>query len=234
MLVRAEIRGLGSPKRGTEPLLYAMYKLSAGRGEKLLVMTQYLRKDHYYKKAKAEGHASRAVYKLEELHRRFRLFGAGDRVLDLGCAPGSWLQYSAKAVGPSGKVVGIDRLSISISLPPQVTFIQADLEASLPMDQVRAIMGDGIDCVISDMAPNTSGVKFQDQCRSLELGRLAWKWAQEVLKPGGNLVIKLLYGDDVAALFTEIKSRFQKSQIVHTQATRKGSTEVYIVAVGWK
>lgn len=234
MLVRSEIWGPQSPRRGTWPLLYAMYMLSAGRGEKLLGMTQYLRKDHYYKKAKAEGHASRAVYKLEELHRRFRLFGAGDCVLDLGCAPGSWLQYTAKAVGPGGKVVGIDRLSISISLPPQVTFIQADLEESLPMAQVKAIVGDGIDCVISDMAPNTSGVKFQDQCRSLELGRLAWKWAQEVLRPGGHLVIKLLYGDDVAALFAEIKPRFKKSQIVHTQATRKGSTEVYIVATGRK
>lgn len=197
-------------------------------------MVQYKIKDHYYKKAKSEGHASRAIYKLEELHKRFRLFGTGDCVLDLGCAPGSWLQYTAKAVGPSGKVVGIDRLSIKIQLPPQVTFIQADLEESLPMEQVRAIVGDGIDCVVSDMAPNTSGVKFQDQCRSVELGRLAWKWAQDVLKPGGNLVIKLLYGEDVPALVNEIKPRFQKSQIVHTQATRKGSTEVYIVATGRK
>lgn len=197
-------------------------------------MAQYKIKDHYYKKAKAEGHASRAIYKLEELHKRFRLFGTGDCVLDLGCSPGSWLQYTAKAVGPSGKVVGIDRLSIAIQLPPQVTFIQADLEESLPMTQVRAIVGDGIDCVVSDMAPNTSGVKFQDQCRSVALGRLAWKWAQEVLKPGGKLVIKLLYGEDVKALFDEIKPRFQKAQIVHTQATRKGSTEVYVVAVGWR
>lgn len=197
-------------------------------------MAQYKRKDHYYKKAKAEGHASRAIYKLEELHQRFRLFGSGDCVLDLGCAPGSWLQYTAKAVGPSGKVVGIDRLSIKIQLPPQVTFIQADLEESLPMAQVRAIVGDGIDCVVSDMAPNTSGVKFQDQCRSLELGRLAWKWGQEVLKPGGKLVIKLLYGEDVPAFFSEIEAKFQKSQIVHTQASRKGSTEVYIVAIGRK
>lgn len=197
-------------------------------------MAQYKIQDHYYKKAKKEGHASRAIYKLEELHQRFRLFGTGDCVLDLGCAPGSWLQYTAKAVGPTGKVVGIDRLSIKIQLPPQVTFIQADLEESLPMEQVRAIVGDGINCVISDMAPNTSGVKFVDQCRSVELGRLAWKWAQDVLKPGGNLVIKLLYGEDVPAFFNEMKVKFQKSQIVHTQATRKGSTEVYIVAVGLK
>ncbi len=197
-------------------------------------MVQYRIQDHYYKKAKKEGHASRAIYKLEELHKRFRLFGTGDYVLDLGCTPGSWLQYTAKVVGPKGKVVGIDRLPISIQLPPQVTFIQADLEESLPMEQVRALVGDGINCVMSDMAPNTSGVKFQDQCRSMELGHLAWKWAQEVLRPGGNLVIKLLYGDDVKILFDDIKPKFQKSQIVHTQATRKGSTEVYIVAVGWK
>lgn len=194
-------------------------------------MVQYHIQDHYYKRAKAEGHASRAVYKLEELHKRFRLFRTGDNVLDLGCTPGSWLQYTGKAVGPTGKVVGIDRLPVKISLLPQVTFILADLEESPPMEQVRAIVGDGFNCVLSDMAPNTSGVKFQDQCRSMELGHLAWKWAQEVLKPGGNLVIKLLYGDDVKILFDDIKPQFQKAQIVHTQATRKGSTEVYVVAI---
>jgi 23S rRNA (uridine2552-2'-O)-methyltransferase len=197
-------------------------------------MVQYKIKDHYYNKAKAEGHASRAIYKLEELHNRFRLFKTGDHILDLGCAPGSWLQYTGKAVGPTGKVVGIDRLPIKIALPPQVTFIQADLEESTPMEQVRALMGNGVNCVLSDMAPNTSGVKFVDQCRSVELGRLAWKWAQEILKPGGNLVIKLLYGEDATTLFKEIKPLFQKSQIFHTQATRKGSTEVYIVATGKK
>lgn len=193
-------------------------------------MVQYKMRDHYYNRAKAEGHASRAIYKLEELHKRFRLFKTADNILDLGCAPGSWMQYTGKAVGPTGKVVGIDRLPIKISLPPHVTFIKADLEESSPMEQVRTLMSEGIDCVMSDMAPNTSGVKFVDQCRSVELGRLAWKWAQEVLKPGGNLVIKLLYGEDVQALFTEIRAQFQKAQIFHTQATRKGSTEVYIVA----
>lgn len=196
-------------------------------------MAQYIRKDHYYKKAKAEGHASRAVYKLEELHQRFRLFGTGDAVLDLGCAPGSWLQYAAKAVGPTGRVVGIDRLPTKLQLPPYVTVLKADLEDH-PIADVQILSGGGFHCVLSDMSPNTSGVKFVDQCRSVELGRLAWKWAQALLKPGGHLVIKLLYGDDVAALFEEMKPKFQKSQIVHTQATRKGSTEVYIVAVGRK
>lgn len=193
-------------------------------------MVQYHIQDHYYRKAKSEGLASRAVYKLEEMHKRFRLFRTGDNVLDLGCTPGSWLQYAAKAVGPTGKVVGIDRLPLKISMPPQVTFILADLEEALPLEQVRALMGETINCVLCDMAPNTSGVKFQDQCRSVELGRLAWNWAKELLGPGGNLVIKILYGDDVKVLFDEIKPHFQKAQIVHTKATRKGSTEVYIVA----
>lgn len=196
-------------------------------------MAQYIRKDHYYKRAKDEGHASRAVYKLEELHQRFRLFGTGDRVLDLGCAPGSWLQFAAKQVGPTGIVVGIDRLPSKIQGVPNIHIVQADLEENKSYYAISEF-STVYDCVLSDMAPNTSGTKFVDQCRSYALGQLAWQWAKDLLRPGGNLVIKLLYGEDVATLFNEIKARFQKSQIVHTQATRKGSTEVYIVATGEK
>ncbi|PIR20858.1 MAG: hypothetical protein COV45_04695 [Deltaproteobacteria bacterium CG11_big_fil_rev_8_21_14_0_20_47_16] len=196
-------------------------------------MAQYKRKDHYYDKAKREGHASRAVYKLEELYRKFRLFGPGDSVLDLGCAPGSWLEFVAKQVGSSGIVVGIDRLPVKIQSAGNIRVIQADLEANATYFAARE-HSPTYDCVLSDMAPNTSGVKFQDQCRSYDLGELAWQWAQELLRPGGNLVIKLLFGEDTPKLLEAIRPHFQKAQIVHTQATRKGSTEVYIVATGRK
>lgn len=196
-------------------------------------MAQYKIQDHYYKKAKKEGHASRAIYKLEELHKRFRLFGTGDRVLDLGCAPGSWLQFAAARVGPTGLVVGIDRLPSKIQGVPNIHVVQADLEEQASYYAISEF-STVYDCVLSDMAPNTSGTKFVDQCRSYNLGELAWQWAQDLLRPGGHLVIKLLYGDEVPNLVAEIKPHFQKCQIVHTQATRKGSTEVYIVATGKK
>lgn len=197
-------------------------------------MAQYKRKDPFYLRAKAEGHASRAIYKLEELHKRFRLFSVGDRVLDLGCAPGSWLQFCANIVGPTGVVVGIDRLPTKINFAAQVQFVLADLE-EYSMEDVRTLSGSaGFECVLSDMAPNTSGVKFQDQCRSYDLGVLAWQWAKALLKPGGNVVIKLLYGEDVKGLLDEVRPHFDKAQIFHTIATRRGSTEVYIVATGRK
>src|SRR5262245_28735510 len=130
----------------------------------------YKRKDHYYRKAKEQGLASRAIYKLEQIDSRFHLLKAGDRVLDLGCVPGGWLQYLANKVGPSGKVVGVDLLEVKISFPPHVTVLQCD--ATLPEIQeelIRNLEGPA-DLVVSDLSPNLSGIRFRDNYESHQLG----------------------------------------------------------------
>lgn len=200
-----------------------------------LLMPQYDRKDHFYRQAKAAGLASRATFKLDELSRKFHLLRPGMRVLDLGCAPGGWLQTIAKGVGPSGRVVGVDLEAITIKLPPTVTTIQSDIEslAESPLSLLEAL-GGLADLVLSDLAPHTTGVKFSDAYRSYELALGAWTIAQALLQPGGNFAVKVFEGPDIGQLRKALTVAFQRVTIHIPAATRTGSREQYLIGLGYR
>lgn len=189
----------------------------------------YVRKDHFHRKAKQDGFRSRAAYKLEELNRRFRLFRQGGRVLDLGAAPGGWLQVAAQAVGKRGRVVGIDRLSINPLPYAQLHILQGDLLDEEVQTQALELLGGRADCVLSDMAPNISGVRLTDCARSFELASLALHLAQACLKPRGAFVVKLFPGDEFEEFLAMMKQSFRKVRTTRPEATRKSSSEVYVI-----
>ena len=188
-------------------------------------------KDHYYKKAKKENFAARSVFKLEEIDLKYRLFHTGQKVLDLGAAPGSWSQYSSKKIGPTGKVLGLDLTAITIKLP-NASFVQADLR-DLNLENIMKENGfePPFDLVLSDMAPNTIGVRMTDQARSFELCELALEQARKYLKPGGHFVCKLFHSDEFTTLKKEILATFDRFEAVKPDSTRKISKEIFLVGL---
>lgn len=195
-------------------------------------MARYERKDHYYQLAKASGRASRASFKLEELQQRYRLVRPGDRVVDLGCAPGGWLQPLANWVGPAGRVLGIDLEPITIPLPDQVRCLQGDIaDLVTQIEPLQAALGGPAQLVLSDMAPHTTGTRFQDQVRSAALVEFAWDLAQVLLQRGGHFVAKYFEGPDMVPLRRRLQTAFTKVATFSPQATRKGSFEKYVVCL---
>jgi 23S rRNA (uridine2552-2'-O)-methyltransferase len=190
------------------------------------------RQDAAYRKAKDEGFAARAVYKLEELDKRFRLLGTGRRVLDLGCWPGSWMQYAAPRVGDTGLVVGFDLHPIEIALPTWCEAHVADVEEIDPV-QLRERYGP-FDVLISDMAPNTTGDRNSDRFRSERLVERALEIAEVVLRPGGHFAAKVFQGGGFPALLTRLRAGFAEAKSHHAKATRAGSPEHYLVGRGKK
>jgi 23S rRNA (uridine2552-2'-O)-methyltransferase len=184
-------------------------------------------RDHYFHKAKAENYPARSVYKLQELDQRFRLLAPGQRVLDLGAAPGSWSKYAAARVGARGRVLAVD-----LNPPAQdlkgVTWLQGDVADLAPeslMDQ-----GERFDLVLSDLAPQTTGHKEVDAARSQALARTALALALRLLKPGGAAVVKVFMGPDFPGLLAEVKTKFRRSRCVKPQASLKESKETYLLA----
>lgn len=194
----------------------------------------YNRKDFYFKEAKKKDYAARSIFKLEEMDAKYKILSKGMKVLDLGAAPGSWAQYTSRAVGPRGRVFGIDLQDVRVTLPNAV-FIKADLR---DVDIVKEAAAHGIeapfDCVLSDMAPRTTGIKFTDQARSLELCELALDIAERELRPGGNFVVKLFHGEGFEEYRDRLKRGFNKVEIIRPKSTRKESKEVFFVAKGRK
>ena len=197
-------------------------------------MSAYKRKDGFYKQAKAAGYRSRAAYKLIELDKRFRLLARGARVVDLGCAPGGWLQVAAARVGPKGRVVGIDRLEVEALDLKIVVVLSGDITDPEARAEIRDALGGPADLVLSDMAPDTSGVGSADHARSVELVELAFETATTLLTPKGAFCAKVFEGPDLNELAAKIKARFGKLKRVKPEATRKGSRELYLVATGFK
>jgi 23S rRNA (uridine2552-2'-O)-methyltransferase len=195
-------------------------------------MTRWQPQDHYFRRAKKEGFIARSVYKLEEVDRRVRLFKPGQRVLDLGCHPGSWLQYCARAVGKRGLVVGVDTRTISIELPPHVHFIQADVFELLPTDLYQ--ISEEFDVVLSDLAPATTGIRSVDSSRSFALFQRALTLADDLLVPGAHFMGKIFQGSGFDEMVKELKNRFGKVKGIRPRATRSQSKEIYLVAMGKK
>ena len=189
------------------------------------------RRDHFHQKAKKEGFRARAVYKLQELDQDFSLFRAGDRVLDLGCAPGSWLQYAATRVGDRGVLVGIDRLPLAAGIA-RTRVIVGDIYDT-PLAQ---LLGDltAFDVVMSDMAPDTTGIRHADQSRSEALFEHALELALQTLSPGGHFVAKLFQGPAFAQLLTLCRKHFTTVKTAKPSSSRAISIEQYVVAKGFK
>ena len=184
--------------------------------------------DHYTRRAREERWLARSVYKLEEIDRKARLIRSGDRILDLGCYPGSWSQYSVLKVGPKGEVVGVDLKSPDRFSSPRFRFIEADV-LSLDGAWLRKQVGMR-DLVISDLAPATSVISVTDTSRSIELARCALEIALAVLKTGGHFLCKVFEGSEVKAFRTELASHFAKVQTHRPSAVRKASREIYLLA----
>ena len=190
------------------------------------------RPDFYAQRAKKEKFPARSVYKLEEMQRKYRLIRRGDKVLDLGCSPGSWLLFIAKATGDKGRVVGIDKKRITIDLPPNVQAYRGDITDM--DDELRAAVGDGYHVVVSDMAPATIGRKDVDAARSYALCLTALEIADNVLRPGGAFVCKIFQGEDFKAFSEAVRIRFKMHKIFKPQSCRKDSKEIYIIGMGKK
>uniref|UniRef100_A0A7C5EWL9 Ribosomal RNA large subunit methyltransferase E n=1 Tax=Desulfobacca acetoxidans TaxID=60893 RepID=A0A7C5EWL9_9BACT len=183
--------------------------------------------DFYCERAKAEGYVSRAVYKLKAIDEKYRLFRQGQRVLDLGCSPGSWLQYIAARVGPRGLVVGVDREPPRLNLRPPLYFVLGDL-LSLDLEELRAYSS-YYDVVVSDLAPKTSGIRGVDQQRSLELAWKAWEVAEAFLPPGGHFLVKIFEGPDTGPFFDCLKAAFRYGHRLKPAGSRAASKEYYML-----
>ena len=192
-------------------------------------MTKWQPQDHYFHRAKKEGFIARSVYKLEEVDRRVRLLRPGQRVLDLGCHPGSWLQYCARVVGKRGLVVGIDTRKISVELPPHVHLVQADVFELSPADLHH--FSNEFDVVLSDLAPATTGIRSVDSDRSSLLFQRALALADDLLVPGGHFLGKIFQGSGFDEIVRELKSKFRKVKGIKPRATRKESKEIFLVAM---
>ena len=192
-------------------------------------------KDHYYNKAKQEGYRARSAYKLQQLDETAGLLGEGRSVVDLGAAPGGWLQVAAERVGPSGRVVGVDRQRIDAveDAGAPVDTIRGDITAETTRDAIREAVGDEkADVVLSDMAPNMSGEYDLDHARSVHLARQALSVALAVLGPGGDFVAKVFDGRDLDDLVRDVEPEFEYVRQVRPEASRDESSELYLVAKG--
>jgi 23S rRNA (uridine2552-2'-O)-methyltransferase len=188
----------------------------------------YARPDRHTLAAKAAGYPARSVFKLEEIQQRYRLFKPGQRVLDLGAAPGSWSLYASKLVGPAGKVLAVDLSEISEALPPNVSVRQLDVFSA-----ERAVLAEHgpYDVVLSDMAPRTSGNKSRDQALSYDLCVRALAVADELGGAGSHFVAKLFMCAEFGDLKRAITARYSECRVVRPEATRSQSTEVFLVGL---
>ncbi len=185
--------------------------------------------DRFVRRARAEGRRSRAAFKLEELDRAEKLFFPGAVVVDLGAAPGGWSQYAARALAGRGEVYALDLLPMDAI--PGVTFLQGDFREQAVLDGLlRHLGGRRVDLVMSDMAPNISGVDVVDQARAAELEALALDFARRVLGPEGVLVMKVFQGAGFRELLQDARRQFRTVRMRKPEASRQRSSETYLVA----
>jgi 23S rRNA (uridine2552-2'-O)-methyltransferase len=189
--------------------------------------------DPYVQKAKAEGYRSRAAYKLLELDRKDRLLAPGQLVVDLGAAPGSWSQVAAAKLGAKGRVMAVDLLPMDPL--PGVHFVQGDFREQEILDALLlALGGSKADLVISDLAPNISGIGISDQARSMYLAELALEFAAQCLKPGGSLLVKVFQGAGFTEFLAAMRKAFAKVGSRKPEASRGRSSEMYLLGKGLK
>lgn len=186
-------------------------------------------RDPYVKRARQEGWRSRAVFKLEQIQRVERLIRPGMIIVDLGAAPGGWSQFAARSLAGRGEIFALDILPMDAVTG--VRSITGDFREQAVLDQLRAALGcRPVDLVMSDMAPNLSGIDAVDQPRAMHLAELALEFSAEVLKPGGDLLLKLFQGSGFQELVREIRRQFETVKLRKPEASRARSAEVYLLA----
>lgn len=196
-------------------------------------MATYEPRDKYYRKARERGLPSRAAFKIEELIARNRLIARGARVADLGCAPGGWLAILARSAGPQGRVVGVDLARCS-SVPLGVVAIEGDITDPAIVARAIGELGCAADLVTSDLAPKLTGIAARDEARSHEILSAALEFARRALKPGGAMIAKLFMGAEFKQIVGEFERDFAQVEVTRTAATRPGSSELYVIARGFR
>jgi len=191
------------------------------------------KRDYYYRKAKKENYRSRAAYKLLEAIKKYNFIRPGDVVIDLGAAPGSWLQVVREIVGEEGFVLGIDLKEIEPLNFPNVHTIIGDIREKETLQRIMMLIPRKADVVISDASPNISGIWEYDHGRHMELAQKALEIAKSVLVKRGNLFIKVFQGDLLGRLLTDIKIKFSLVRLFKPRASRPESAEIYILALGY-
>lgn len=187
------------------------------------------RKDHYRKLAKDQGLRARSAYKLQQLNDSYHLLKKGSKVIDIGCAPGGWLQIATKLVGPTGKVVGIDLKPVEPVKDAVV--LQGSIEDDAMKSRISEMLGGRADVLLSDLAPNVSGVWDIDHARQISLTQTALNFAGSVLRDGGSAIFKVFEGDMLGDLKTELRQQFGKVQLSKPNASRQESSELYVVCL---
>ncbi|MEM2944096.1 MAG: RlmE family RNA methyltransferase [Methanomassiliicoccales archaeon] len=189
------------------------------------------RRDFYYKKAKAMNYRSRAAFKLMQINERFKIIKRGDRVVDLGAAPGGWLQVAKEAVGKTGVVVGVDLQWIEPI--DGVKTVRGDVRSDRVVEKVLAEIEGSADVILSDMSPNISGNYSTDHAKSVELCEHALEFAKKCLKGGGSMVVKVFQGDLLDEYLDKVRTYFTDVKLHSPKASRPSSSEIYIIARGF-
>jgi len=191
-------------------------------------------KDHFFHKAKKENFLARSVYKLEEIDERFKIIKKNDLVIDLGYHPGSWIQYTSEKIGVNGMVIGADVRDINTKLlnVKNVRLFQKDVLTIETMEELG--VSDQFDVVLSDMAPNTTGVQSVDQARSLNLVEMVFFLLPKFLKPGGNVVVKVFESNDAQLFLKEQKKLFSEFHYLRPKSTRSVSKEYFVIGKNFR
>jgi 23S rRNA (uridine2552-2'-O)-methyltransferase len=190
------------------------------------------RRDQYRRLAKDQGYRARSAYKLLQMNRSYKIIKKGDKVVDLGCAPGGWLQVAMKEVGSSGKVIGIDLKPVTPVAG--ATILQGSIENPNVLSKIAEILGCKADVILSDMAPNVSGVWDIDHARQISLSTIALGFARRVLRVGGSSVFKIFEGEMLKEFKSELRKSFGKVLLSKPSASRQESSELYIVCLDFK
>lgn len=196
----------------------------------------FKRKDHFYERAKREGKASRAAYKIEEIQKKYQLIRKGDQILELGAAPGGWMQILHTLVGTEGRCVGIDRAPLKISIPSHVTFFQNDFEDPQLILRLQSALrkGSRFNVIVSDLSPDLTGIHFRDTYQSFAMALKVFEFCQALLAKGGHCVIKIFPGEEFNKFKLQMATHFEIVKTFIPEATRKSSSEVYLIAKGFK
>ena len=190
------------------------------------------RRDQYRRLAKDQGYRARSAYKLLQMNRSHNIIKKGDKVVDLGCAPGGWLQVAIKEVTPSGKVIGIDLKPVTPVA--DAIILQGSIEDPNMLSKIDEILGSKADVVLSDLAPNVSGVWDIDHARQISLSTIALRFTQHVLRIGGSGVFKVFEGDMLKEFRSELHKSFGKVLLSKPSASRQESSELYIICLNFK
>jgi 23S rRNA (uridine2552-2'-O)-methyltransferase len=191
-------------------------------------------KDHYYNKAKKDNYVARSVYKLEEIDKKYKILRKGDNVVDFGYHPGSWIQYTSKKIGMDSVVVGLDIRPINDKITgiANIKLFEKDINDIESLEELG--VDKMFDVVLSDMAPNTTGIKDVDQIRSLQLVEMVFHWMPKFLKTGGNTVIKVFDSNDAQQYLKTVRSQFKEFHHLKPKSTRSVSKEFFVIGIGYK